>query len=526
MITFFFRRPWRYGGKTVSMPDTISTQVLVVGSGAGGAVVAATLAEAGLAVVLAEEGPLPSGLGDLPTHSPQAMRLLYRNGGLSPILGKPNIAFVEGRCLGGTTEINAALWHRPDPALFARWVEDFGIAGLTHEKVEALCRELEGDLGVRMTDPTRIPLGSRLFRQGLESAGLVPREVPRAQASGLSVNQFAAGAKNSMTATFLPRARAAGAVILTGCRVRGFAHSGGRIRWTEACLAEDAGSRTIRIEADHVFVCGGAIQTPALLRRSGMRRNVGDTLQVHPMVKMAAVFDCLLDGQCDPIPIYQAKIPSTPVTLGGAVFTPGFLALHLADRWDVTRPVMRSWRNSALFYASCRGSACGSVRSFPGTGEALSRYTLSPVDIGNLGIGLDHLARALFAGGAKEIYPALRGHPVFRSAGEASLALSSPLSATEMGISTVHVFGTCPMGEDRARCAVDSSGRVHGFTNLYLSDGSILPGSPGVNPQGTIMALSLHLARRFLAERPGRQIPKAGNGGCSSGGAGRDSCIS
>ena len=95
--------------------ETERTQVLVVGSGAGGAVTAAALAEAGFSVLIAEEGP-PVDLQGRPTHSPEALRDLFRCGGLTPILGKPSIAFVEGRCVGGSTEVNSALWHRTPPS--------------------------------------------------------------------------------------------------------------------------------------------------------------------------------------------------------------------------------------------------------------------------------------------------------------------------------------------------------------------------------------------------------------------------
>src|SRR5262245_56051694 len=102
----------------------IRTQVAVVGSGAGGAVTAATLAARGFEVLLLEEGPNVDAT-QIVSNSPQAISLLYRNGGLTPIFGNQTIAYVEGRCVGGSTEINSAFWHRLPPDCYHRWSTDF-----------------------------------------------------------------------------------------------------------------------------------------------------------------------------------------------------------------------------------------------------------------------------------------------------------------------------------------------------------------------------------------------------------------
>ena len=137
------------------------------------------------------------------------------------------------------------------------------------------------------------------------------------------------------------------------------------------------------------------------------------------------------------------------------------------------------------------------------------------VDLRNLSSGLSHLVTALLAGGAQVVHPSVQGLPAIRTAREAAVWLDQPLPRAGLGLVTVHAFSSCPMGERRDRCAADSFGRVHGFGNLHLNDASMLPDSPGVNPQGTVMAFARRNVLAFLngrgAQRPAESNDPAGN---------------
>jgi len=126
------------------------------------------------------------------------------------------------------------------------------------------------------------------------------------------------------------------------------------------------------------------------------------------------------------------------------------------------------------------------------------RYNLSTADLVNLSTGLARLGQLLFAGGARKLYPGLRAPSMLSSAHECLAFLDRPLPLSSLNLSTVHAMGTCPMGERAEVSAADSYGKVHGFENLYICDASVLPTSPGVNPQGTIMAVALRNARHFV----------------------------
>ena len=302
-----------------------------------------------------------------------------------------------------------------------------------------------------------------------------------------------------MRQTYVLRALKAGARLIADCRAVRLDAQGDRVTRVRARGGGSAGR--LEIVADTVFVCGGAIQTPVLLQASGLRKNIGRTLHLHPMLKVAAQFDVPLDSHRAALPVYQIKGLAPGLTLGGAVFTPGFLALTLSDNWLENRAAMEDWRRMALYYASWCGRGGGAVRRVPGSGEAMVRYRFSEEDRRRATDGLRRLCEVLFAAGARRVFPGIRSRAVFSGFDDVREFLREPLPLADISLSVLHVFGSCPMGEDRGRCAVNSFGRVHGFSNLWINDASILPDAPGVNPQGTIMAVALRNARAFAEDR-------------------------
>ncbi len=174
----------------------------------------------------------------------------------------------------------------------------------------------------------------------------------------------------------------------------------------------------------------------------------------------------------------------------------------LSENWPTMAELMADAANMACFYVAVRGSGTGRVRG-SAFGEAPSvHYDLSAEDVWNLSRGLSRLSMLLLRAGATDVYPALYGVAPIRTDLEAVRWLDERLPANALALTTVHAFSSCPIGERDDRCAADSFGRVRRMDNLYINDASMLPDSPGVNPQGTIMALARRNAQRFLAEHP------------------------
>jgi choline dehydrogenase-like flavoprotein len=333
------------------------------------------------------------------------------------------------------------------------------------------------------------------LRDGAESLGWRHDEIPRwmTYPHGLDAT---AGERQSMTRTFLPRALAAGARMLLEHRVDRLIRD--RSRAFRAELTGHAG-QPCTIDYECVVVCAGAIQTPALLQRSGYRGLVGRGLAVHPTVKLAARFDDAVNV-VDDVPVHQVKEFAPDLSFGGSASQPGLVALALSDHWAVMRDAVTSWREIAVYYAAITSEGRGRVTALPGLRDPLVTYRLTARDRALLGQGLARLALVMLAAGAGEVYPSFRGAPIVRSRRDLADVTGS-FSVNAASVMTVHLCSTVPMGEDRSRAAADSFGRVHGADNVYVNDASLLPDAPGVNPQASIMAIAARNARRLAETR-------------------------
>jgi choline dehydrogenase-like flavoprotein len=465
---------------------TMSADVLIVGSGAGGATTAAVLAEAGLDVLVVEEGEWTP-QGAVVPFSLEQMERQYRSGGVTVALGRPSIAYTEGRCAGGGTEVNSGLYWRPPGDVLQRWAAEFSIDDFHADDLLSVADEVEAALSVG-TVPGEVIAPSARLRDGARTLGWRHDEIPR----WMRYDRDGVGTRQSMTETYLPRAAAGGARIVTGCRVDRIEHRDGRATLARTTL-RDGSTGTIRFGT--VFVCGGAIHTPALLQRSRMRGAIGRSLAVHPTVKLAARFDDALNVP-DDVPVHQVKEFSPLLSFGGSASNPGLIALSLLDEWRTFSAAVTAWPTISVYYAAITSEGSGRVVSLPGMRDPVVTYRLTARDRELLRSGLGRLALVMLEAGATTVYPSFRGAtPVRRRVDLA--AMQRAFSASRASVMTVHLCSTVPMGEDQHRCGADSFGRVHGMANVHVNDASLLPTAPGVNPQATVMAISVRNARAF-----------------------------
>jgi hypothetical protein len=261
------------------------------------------------------------------------------------------------------------------------------------------------------------------------------------------------------------------------------------------------GKRAVSIRFREVIVCGGAIQTPAILQRAGFRHRVGRTLAVHPTVKLAARFSDDVNTP-DDVPIVQVKEFAPALSFGGSASHPGLVALSLTDNWREFGAAVTAWPQLAVYYAAITSQGRGWVQALPGVKDPLVTYRLTKRDKDLLGQGLARLALLMLEADALEVFPSFRDAPAVRN--RADLAkMTEAFAATKASVMTVHLCSTAPMGEDTKRTATNSFGKVHGAENVYVNDAALLPDAPGVNPQASVMAIAIRNARRFADERAG-----------------------
>lgn len=469
---------------------TLDTEIVVIGSGAGGAVTAATLARAGRDVTVLEEGPWVDP-DALEPFSLAEMVAKYRHQGGSAALGAPPVAYAEGRCIGGSTEINSGLWHRLPTALAEEWRRRHTIEEFTPTVLDAYADRVEQDLSVAKV-PGEPPLSSTILERG--AAALDWRSVEFARVFRYDRDQR--GTKQTMARTLIPRAVESGATILPDCRVDRLVRKGDRIVGVRCTRRrEDGTDEDLTVRAEQVFVCGGAIQTPALLQRSGIRANIGSGLKLHPTIRVAARF---------PHPIDHADVPMHRITefgpaleIGGSASRRSHVALALSDSTADYGDAMSDWENVSVYYAATHDGV-GRVTTLPGLRSPLVTYRLTEADMSRLARGLLLLGEALMAAGATELYPSITGAPVVRRRDDLVQWWES-VNRSRSNLMTVHMTSSVRIGEDRTRTGADSFGRVWGLANLRVNDASLLPDAPGVNPQSTIMTIALRNADHFLA---------------------------
>lgn len=477
----------------IAAATTIHTEVLVIGSGAGGATTAAALAEAGRRVMVVEEGPWVDPDAVEP-FSLDEMVLKYRHLGSSAALGAPPIAYAEGRCVGGSTEINSGLWHRLPAELAEEWRTAYRIDEFTPATLDHYAQRVEASQSVSQL-PIAPPVSSAILERGATKLGWRSVEFPRVFRFG----DGSRGVKQTMARTQIPRAVAAGADVLPNSHVTRLHVVDDRVTGAVVLRSTpDGATERVLVEADHVFVCGGAVQTPALLQRSGIRRNIGGGLKLHPTIKIAARFPHPVDH--GDVPMHRITEFAPNLTIGGSASRRGHVALALADSGADYADALADWTNVSVYYAAIRSDAGGRVIALPGLGSPVVTYRLTEADVSRLARGLIHLGEALLAAGAVELYPSVTDGGVVRRTDEL-VRWWDAVDRRRANLMTVHLTSSVRMGEDVETTGADSFGRVHGFRNLHVNDASLLPDAPGVNPQAAVMTIAARNADHFLGER-------------------------
>jgi choline dehydrogenase-like flavoprotein len=462
--------------------------VIVVGSGAGGAPLARDLAQAGRKVAVIEAG----GLLTSDTAAGALERHYVQQGMLGSIEGGGMALVVAGRAVGGTTVVNSGTSLAPLPTQLEAWDRTAGTR-FADGGLDPFVRRVQEELGIRPVPERHLDASARLVREGLrllgrEGAFPLPRNAPDCDGAGRCCFGCPNGAKKSTDRAFLPDAVRAGATLLmhtTALAVRADASG------VEVLVRTPTTRR--RLRAKELVLAGGALGTPGLIRSSrlGERwRQAGDALRIHPASKV-------FGWMPEPLPhggVPQAlgyRPPELPrVTFEGAHTPPAVTGTVLQLGGQRHRDWMAHHDHLANYGLMVRDRATGSVRSV--AGRNVLRYTLHDEDATDLGSGLLIAAEVLFAAGAERVaLPIVGAAEVTRS----ELRQRKPTDFTRKNLLTsgFHPQGTAGIGR-----VVDTDLALIGAPHVWVCDASVLPDSPGVNPQVTLMALSFRLAGTLL----------------------------
>jgi len=488
------------------------TDIVIIGSGAGGGPIAKELAEEGYGVVVLEEGGHFT-REDFDFRAGQALTRLYRDASQCVTLGMPTFVLPQGKTVGGTTTINSGTCLRIPRHVLKRWHLECGLKDITEDELNLLYGAVEEYLFVKRADPEVAGKNNLVFLDSAEklgySCGFLPRNAKDCEGYGVCAYGCPSGAKQSVNASFIPDAVRAGADVYTRCRVEHIIVRGGRAVGVRGRFIDPlTGKKTHRIEVEAavVVLAGGAIQTPSLLMHNRIclsSGRVGKNLSIHPCgAAMALLDESLQNPKGIPQSVYVDEFAPDGIMLEGVTLPPAVMAITLP--WGGRRHAETMWKYP---YLGTFGSmisehdSSGKVVAGPSARQPLTLYNLGRGDLERLKRSVLLMAEIWFAAGAKRVYTPIAGFKELSGPRDlGKLARTHLKRASVYGLSAYHPMGTCSMGGDPYHSVVKSSGESWEVENLYICDASVLPTSLGVNPQLTIMALALRTAG-FIDDR-------------------------
>ncbi len=498
---------------------SLKADVVVIGSGAGGAVAAARLAEAGHDVLIVEAGALRNG-ADFDENEAHLYRALYAEQG-HRATDDQAVSIVQGVGVGGGTAVNWMVMLRTPDWVLDEWATYHGTEGMRAADLAPWFDLVEVETHTATVPDDAHSPSNRIILGGARALGWSAFPA-RINAVGCVRTGFCGygcrvGAKQDGLQTYLPRAQRAEARLLPHARavridfvdrVGSFPKKRVTLRHTPpGHVAAD-----ITVEAPVVVLAGGAIETPALLQRSALDGDAtGKYLRLHPTTGVMGLYEHEMYG-AGGIPlsaVCDEFLARDPTGYGSWIecppIHPALTAASIPGFGDLHRDTMLSFVNLGALIVltrdgARRGVSNGDVRARD-DGTVSIRYALDPTDAAHMEAGLVAAARLHFAAGATEVRSPHSRPVILTSARDVEQLRHRRVGANEIALFSAHVNGTVRMGVDRRSASTDPHGEVFGAPGVFVADGSLLPTALGVNPQETIMVLASVVAERISARR-------------------------
>ncbi len=480
-------------------PDaTLECDVVVVGTGAGGAPMAKALADRGLAVLMIEEGEY----FDRSAFTGRPMEMiqkLYRRSGVTVALGNTAIPIPLGKGVGGTTLINSGTCFRAPDQTLDHWRYELGLPDLSAAELSPYYAEVERVLAVGPSSRAALGKPAEVIARGAEQLGWshhpLLRNAPGCDGQGLCCFGCPTDAKRSTNVSFVPLALERGAKLLTGLRVdRVLTREGAAVG-----VSGLAGSSRVTVRSKAVVLACGTIGTPLLLGKNRLANRsgeLGQNLSIHPASAAMGLFaEPIHAANTVPQGYAVDEFKEEGIMFEGSSVPLDVTALSLTGFGPSYVSLLEEFNRSLQFGFMIKDVSRGSVTA-TASGEARIHYWLQRSDLEKMQRALGLLGDLFFASGAREVVAPVAGHERWRSRADLERFRSARISARQLDITAYHPLGTARMGVDPLRSVVDSTHETWDVHNLFIADGSVVPSSLGVNPQLTIMAMALRAAEQ------------------------------
>jgi choline dehydrogenase-like flavoprotein len=529
------RRGWKVlGGARGPAPGKIVCDVAIVGTGAGAGITAELLARAGLNVVMIEEGPLKSS-SDFNQKESEAYPQLYQESAARKTQDKA-INILQGRCVGGSTTVNwTSSFRTPAPTL-KFWQAHFDLPAYNVDALAPYFAQAEKRLNILpwLTTPNE---NNDLLRRGTARLNIPSAAISRNVTGCWNLGSCGLGcptnAKQSMLVTTLPAALDLGARLLTEMRVERFELANGKViaLYCQSVMPNGApalsgsAQAATKIIANHYVLAGGAINSPAVLLRSGApdpHGVLGARTFLHPVVMSSSVFlqkveawsgapqtiytDHFMDTQAMDGPMgYKLEAPPLhPVIFASTVPGMGQRQQDLLKTFPHNHTLLALLRDG--FHEQSRG---GQVK-LRGDGSAVLDYPLNDYVMDGARRALLSMAEIQFAAGARQVFPLHEMAQPYISWAQAREAIHAlPMKPMLTKIVSAHVMGGCGLA-GHEKCGVTRPDGIHWqLANLSIHDGSLFPTSIGANPQLSVYGVVNRLAQGLVRQLTGRDVALA-----------------
>jgi long-chain-alcohol oxidase len=486
---------------------TLSYDIVIVGSGAAGGVLAERLS--GLCKHAARIALLESGPHFTREHFNQReaemSRLFWQRGAFYVRDGSLSVAM--GHCVGGSTTVYTAVTFRTPASVLKSWRRDFAIEGLDAQDFQARFARLEEELSVAEMPEDRVNENNRLFRAGCET--LAWKCHPLRLAATLECNGCGFcnlgcwnGSKKSTLEVHIPRALEQGVELIPNCHVEQVSESAVLANVADAPAGSVAGkvpAGPLEIRAKLVILAAGAPHSPAILMRSRLTQRspvLGKFITLHPALTLYGIMPQAVEGfRGYPKTFYTDEFAeSQHYLIETAFYFPGVSAKNLPGFGEAHKQWMKQYSRFVSVIVLELDEARESNRVVLRGGRPVLDYRLADSSVANLAHSVRSAAKIFFAAGAERaITPMAREREVLASARatpwEEAIHPHYFLRGREP-IASAHPQGGCRMGSDLANSVVDSHGQVHGARNIFVCDASIFPTSVKVNPYLSVMAFA------------------------------------
>jgi choline dehydrogenase-like flavoprotein len=494
-------------GETTAAGDGEECDVVIVGSGAGGAAAAAQLAEAGLDVIVLEAGG-HFNRDNYPEGHLDSIATLYRDAGLTIAEGNPPIPVPVAKAVGGTTVINSGTCFRAPGEVLDNWRDEHGVTWA--RDLDPYYVEAEEFLRVTPLDPERMGRNGQLAMEGAAAIGASGGPISRNAGNCVQCSSCPYGcridAKRGMHVSYLPRAVAAGARVRAGVEARRLLVEDGRAVGV-SCFAGGSAqgsngtrrSYTVRARRATI-VAGGAFGTPELLIRSGLGGGqVGRNLHIHPACWVGARYEEEVRGWDGVMQSYFIDEWESERVLLEATFTPlAFGGAWLQGAGRAHQESMLQFGHIASIGVQLADRSVGRV-GLLGDGSLKAGYRLTDDDARRFVFGISRAAEVHFAAGATEVYPNIPRAGVLRP-GQVAQFEATRFKASELRLEAFHPMGTARISGREADGVCDAEGAVRGVEGLYVADASLFPSAVHVNPMMTVIAFAKQVAAGIAAK--------------------------